>query len=49
LERPEQTRTPQAPARPAPEPPPSSNSNDDPDPGAVVDWLLEQAAARRGK
>lgn len=44
----EQSRTtPQAPARPAPEPPPSSNSNDDPDPGAVVDWLLEQAAARR--
>ncbi len=49
LEHPEQTRAPRAPARPAPEAPPSSNSNDDPDPGAVVDWLLEQAAARRGK
>ena len=46
-EPPAQTRTPAASARPAPEPTPSSNSNDDPDPGAVVDWLLEQAAARR--
>jgi len=47
-ERLEQRRTsPQAPARPANERPATSSNTDDPDPGAVVDWLLEQAAARR--
>ena len=47
-ERLEQRRpTPQTPASPASERPAASSNNDDPDPGAVVDWLLEQAAARR--
>jgi serine/threonine protein kinase len=47
-ERLEQRRTsPQTPARPANERPAASSNTDDPDPGAVVDWLLEQAAARR--
>ena len=40
-------RTPQTPASPANERPAASSNTDDPDPGAVVDWLLEQAAARR--
>jgi serine/threonine-protein kinase len=47
-ERLEQRRpTPQTPASPASERPAASSNTDDPDPGAVVDWLLEQAAARR--
>ena len=45
-ERREEGRTPQTPAGRANEQP-AASSNDDPDPGAVVDWLLEQAAARR--
>jgi len=47
VERLEQRRTPQTPASPANERPAASSNTDDPDPGAVVDWLLEQAAARR--
>jgi len=47
VERLEQRRTPQTPASPANERPAASSNADDPDPGAVVDWLLEQAAARR--
>ncbi len=47
VERVEQRRTPQTPASPASERPAASSNTDDPDPGAVVDWLLEQAAARR--
>jgi len=48
VERPEQQRrAPQAPANPASERPAASSNTDDPDPGLVVDWLLEQAAARR--
>ena len=45
VERPEQQR--RTPQTPASERPAASSNTDDPDPGAVVDWLLEQAAARR--
>ena len=46
-EAPAQTRTPQAQTDSARERPAASSDSDDPDPGLVVDWLLEQAAARR--
>jgi serine/threonine-protein kinase len=45
-ERREESRAPQTSAG-RPNEQPATSSNDDPDPGAVVDWLLEQAAARR--
>jgi eukaryotic-like serine/threonine-protein kinase len=47
VERREESRTPQTSTGRANEQPAASSNTDDPDPGAVVDWLLEQAAARR--
>jgi serine/threonine-protein kinase len=44
---PTQTRAPQPQTDVARERPAASSDTDDPDPGLVVDWLLEQAAARR--
>ncbi len=48
-ERREQPRVPQTPSGPSRERAAASSEAEDPDPGAVVDWLLERAAARRGQ
>jgi len=46
-ERPRQPLAGEAPADIVRESSGASKDTDDPDPGAVVDWLLEQAAGRR--